>query len=70
MLRIKGESLTGTEPAETRWRNALMSRGVGFGVSGPVVGVVGWLLGDAVTAAAAAVCGAETALFGGASGSV
>lgn len=69
MLRIKGESLTGTEPAETRWRNSLMSRGVGLGGSGPVAGVVGWLLGDAV-AAAAAVWGAETALFGGASGSV
>ena len=67
MLRIKGESLTGTEPAETRWRKSLMSRGVGFGGSDSAVGVVGWLLGDAV---AAAVWGAGTALFGDASGSV
>ena len=33
MLMIRGESLAGMEPAETRWRNSLMSRGVGFGGS-------------------------------------
>lgn len=64
MLRIRGESLTGTEPAETRCLKALMSRGVGFGGSGSVVGgigvvvVVGWLLVDG-----AAICGADGALF-------
>lgn len=39
MLIIRGESLTGTEPAETRWRNWLMSRGVGFGGSSAVGGI-------------------------------
>lgn len=59
MLRIRGESLTGTEPAETKCLNSLMSRGVGFGgsCSGVDVGIVGLLLADAATA----VCGADEA---------
>ena len=30
---INGESFAGIEPAQTRWRKALMSRGVGLGGS-------------------------------------
>lgn len=38
---IRGESVAaGTEPAQTRWRKALMSRGVGLGGSSTVVGEV------------------------------
>ncbi len=33
MFVIRGASLAGTEPAQTRWRNWLRSRGVGLGVS-------------------------------------
>lgn len=39
---MRGESLAaGTEPAQTRWRKALMSRGVGLGGSSTVVGGCG-----------------------------
>lgn len=59
MLMIRGASLAGTEPAETRCLNSLMSRGVGLGgscCSGGNVGVVGKLLVDA-----GAVCGVDGA---------
>ena len=57
MLIIRGASLTGIEPAETRCLKSLMSRGVGFGgsCSGVNVGVVGKMLVDA------ALCGADKA---------
>lgn len=39
---MRGESLAaGTEPAQTRWRKALISRGVGLGGSSTVVGGCG-----------------------------
>lgn len=41
MLMIKGESLVGMEPAETRCLNSLMSRGVGFGGSSSIPGESG-----------------------------
>ncbi len=58
MLTIRGESLAGIEPAETRCLNSLMSRGVGFGgsCSGVDVGVGGKMVVDA-----AAICGAVKA---------
>lgn len=57
---IRGESLAGIEPAETRCLKSLMSRGVGFGgssCSGVEIGVGGKMLVDA--AAAAAGCGVD-----------
>ena len=41
MLMIRGESLAGIEPAETRCLNSLMSRGVGFGGSSSIRGESG-----------------------------
>ena len=41
MLMIRGESLVGMEPAETRCLNSLMSRGVGFGGSSSIRGESG-----------------------------
>lgn len=51
---IRGESLTGIEPAETRCLKSLMSRGVGFGgsCSGVEIGVGGKMLVDAAAVAA------------------
>ena len=56
---IRGESLAGIEPAETRCLNSWMSRGVGFGgsCSGVDIGIVGKLFVDA----AAVICGVDTA---------
>lgn len=57
MLIIRGASLTGIDPAETRCLNSLISRGVGCGgtCSGVDVGVVGKTFVDA------ALCGADKA---------
>ena len=55
---IRGESLAGIEPAETRCLNSLMGRGVGFGgsCSGVEIGVGGKMIVDA----AAAGCGLDS----------
>ena len=60
MLMIRGESLAGIEPAETRCLKSLMSRGVGFGgsCSRVEIGVGRKMLVDAA-AAAAAGCGVD-----------
>lgn len=61
MLMIRGESLAGIEPAETRCLKSLMSRGVGFGgsCSGVEIGVGGKMIVDAA-AAATAGCGVDS----------
>lgn len=64
MLMIRGESLSGTEPAETRCLNSLMSRGVGFGGSSSTVGGSGDVEGVFMIVAD---CGAEGARSLGAS---
>ena len=58
---IRGESLAGIEPAETRCLKSLMSRGVGLGgsCSGVEIGVGGKRLVDAAPAAAAVGCGVD-----------
>lgn len=62
---IRGESVAaGTEPAQTRWRKALMSRGVGLGGSSTVVGGGG---SDDVTEGVPVVCTAGSVCSLGAS---
>ena len=57
MLMIRGESLAGMEPAETRCLNSLMSRGVGFGGSSSIGGESGVIEGGFMIAVD---CGAES----------
>lgn len=65
---IRGASLAGMEPADTRCLNSLMSRGVGLGGSGCPAGIVGGA--GKLLVGAGAVCGADEARSLLASGSV